>query len=372
MPQVEAPILKTLLQLVDQIWQVEQLCVDPAGKPQPYPLYRLLGPLADQPDQAKGQEWLSQTLIALQDAVNGNLVELSRQAALLYFRPFAWLEPYTYDYTRPENERFVAAARGEIMQTVLNEWLQLHQTRVSRALLTERLETLLQGPGAKWKPDLYRPTMTEILGLLLEDPTQEAIAITSQLVAGEYGRVRKGSVEEPELRNRAPRLFLKLWEAHLFDYDIFRQAVFSLPGAFHDLSRPLEKHPAFFRNLPPSFSIELQSFALRLATDLAEKLPSGDQEAAALLKQVAYLEGASWLLLACAYVEEKGLIQLPNIRKAHPDAAATRLCQTHRPHTLLEDDAQTVEFLRHYHPATLRAVLPHAKVYRDLIEKALE
>ncbi len=372
MPPVDAPIFDKLRQLVDKIWEIEGLCLDPQGRPRSYPLYSLFGPLAAPDQQSKGREWLSQTLVELQETVEGNLGQLSRQAALLYFRPFAWLKPFNFDLSRPESERFRAAAQGDIMQLVLAEWIRLHPSAVNRALLTERIETLLRGPGAKWNPDLYRPTLVDCLNILLPDRDEEAIAILVQLTAGEYGRARRGSLEEPELRSRAPVVYLRLWEAGKFDYASFRQAMFNLPGVFHDLSRPLESNPAFYRTLPASFQIELQSFAHKLTTDLAEHLTTDDREAAALLKQVAYLEGATWLFLACSYVEEKGLAKLPDLRRPDPASAATRLCQTHHFHHLDEDAAQTVDFLRHYKPATLQAVLPHALHYRNWIQQALE
>jgi hypothetical protein len=371
-PPVEAPIFEKLKQLVTEIWHVEELCQDRQGQPRPYPLYSLVGPLAEPEEARQGQEWLSQTLAELQDVVGGNLVELSRQCALLYFRPFAWLEPYLYDYNRPEAERFQRVAQGDIMQVVLFEWLKLHPTNVARSLLTERVETLLAGPGAKWKPDLYRPTLLDCVDLLLADYDDEADRIITQLTVGEYGLAKKGSVAELELRKRAPDIYRRLWENKHFDYPLFRQSMFSLPGAFHDLSRPLEKNPVFYRKLPVRFSLRLQSYVHKLAIELADNLPAEDLRESELFKQIAYLEGASWLLLACAYVEEKKLDRLPKVHSLQPHAAATRLCQTHRPANLLEDDAQTVEFLRHYQPATLQVVLPYARAYRDLIEHVME
>ena len=372
MPPVEVPIFDRLTRLVAEIWQIEKLCRGPQGQPRPYPLYSLVGPLAEPEEASKGQDWLSQTLAELQDVVEGNLVELSRQCALLYFRPFAWIEPYVYDYNRPEAERFQMVAQGDIMQLVLFEWLKLHPTNVVRSLLTERVETLQGGPGAKWKSDLYRPTLLDCVDLLLADYHDEANRIITQLTVGEYGLTQKGSVGELELRKRAPDIYLRLWESGRFDYPLFRQSMFSLPGAFHDLSRPLEKNPVFYRRLPASFSLQLQSFVHKLAAELADNLPAENPKETELLKQVAYLEGASWLLLACAYVEEKKLDRLPKAHSLQPYAAATRLCQTHRPANLIEDDAQTVEFLRQYRPTTLQVVLPYARAYRDLIEQAME
>ncbi len=369
-PETPAPIFGKLRQLVDEVWQIETFSRGPEGQPRPYPLYSLLGPLADPKLQSQGQQWLAHTLARLLDEVEGKVNELSRQAALVYFRPADWIEPYTYDYTLPEAQRFAAAAHGEIIQTVLFEWVRMHPSIATRALLTERVATLLRGSGGRGKPDLYRPTLLDCLNLLLADPSPETTEILVQLMAGELGLARKDSVEEPELRKAAPAAYLRLWQAGFFDYYNFRRSMFSLPGAFHDLSRPLEKKPAFFRTLPPTFALELQSYAHQLTTELAEELPSGQAEAAALLKGVGYLEGVTWLLLACAYVEEKGLESLPDMRSSGPEAAATRLCQTHRSHNHAEDDAQTVEFLRHYKPATLRAVFPHARAYQDLIEQA--
>lgn len=372
LPPMQVPIFNTLRQLVDEVWQVEALCRLGEGQPRAYPFYSLFGPLAAPAEQEKGREWLGYTLSCLQDELEGDVNELSRQAALVYFRPFGWMQPYTYDFTRPEIESFPATARGEIIQKVLGEWLRLHPTIASRALLTERLETLLRGPGAKWKPDLHAPTLLDCLNLLLADPSPEASEILIQVSVGELGRAQKGSVEEPELRQIAPAIYLRLQQAKSFDYPIFRRAMFSLPGVYHDLTRPLFKKPTFYRDLPPAFSLELQSYAYQLATELAEKLPTGDSEAAALLKQVAYLQGPTWLLLACAYVEEKGLAKLPIIRSKQPASAATRLCRTHRPAaSSAEEDAQTLEFLHHYKSATLQAVLPYALAYRDLIEQAL-
>ena len=371
LPPVEAPILTKLKQTVEEVWQIEGLCRTPTGEPRPYPLYNLTGPVADPVQHSQFNDWLSQTLATLLDEVDGRVIELSRQAALLYFRPFGWIAPYTYDYTLPEIERFEAAARGGIMVAVLAQWLKLHPTTATRALLAERVGTLLRSAGAKWPPDLYHPTLEDCLILLLADGSDEATSMLGQLAAGEMGIPRRGSLEEPELRRVAPAIYRRLWEAEQFDYTIFRHAMFTLPGAFHDLSRPMDQNPAFYRDLPAGFSLQIQSFALQLTTSLAEQLPVGDPKVAALLKRVGYLEGASWLLLACAYVEEKGLTQLPPLRSKEPAAAATRLCRTHRPPIQPEDNAHILEFLDHYKAATLQAVLSHAPAYRKLISHVL-
>ncbi len=373
LPPVEAPILTRLKELVNQLWQVDQLCLGPDGQPRPYPHFNLLGPLATDEQKSKGQEWLTETLAGLLDTANGNVTELSRQAALLYFRPFGWISTYTYDFNLPEIDRYKSLARGEIMQTVLSQWLRLHPTTASRALLAERIGTLLRSGGAKWKPDLYPPTLLDCLRVLLADESKQAVTLIAQLVVGEMGQARSRTVEEPELRKATPALYLRLWQSGQFDYNTFSRSMHALPGAFHDLSRPLEKNPSFYRTLPVGFSLQLQSFALQLTTKLAENLPTGDRAEATLLKQVGYLEGSSWLLLACAYLEEMGLSKLPTLRSTQPAAAATRLCHTHRPFNQIEDeDAHTIEFLRHYQPATLRAILPHVTDYRDLVEQALQ
>ncbi|HEX2912531.1 MAG TPA: hypothetical protein VH186_17105 [Chloroflexia bacterium] len=369
-PRYDGPVLTSLEQLVDATWQIDRLC-DLEGTPHPYPLYNMFGTLASPQGKDQGEHWLAETLAHLLDSVDGKVSELTRHAALLYFRPSSWIEPYTFDYSQPEKERLRQAARGSIMQLVLSEWIRLHTNVTSRALLTERMATLLGGQGTKWKPDLYRPTLKDCIDMLFEDRSVEATEVLAQLAAGALGSARPGTVEEPELRLAVPAIYLRLWDAHRFTYDDFRTAMYSLPGAFHDLSVPIDSASGFFRNLPAGFTLELQSYVHKLTLELAEKLADDDIAAANLLKQVAYLEGATWLLMACAYVEEKALPELPSLETDLPAAAATRLCATQFPVLLHEDEQQTLAFLHQYKPETLRVVLPHTGDYLPLVEQAL-
>jgi hypothetical protein len=362
------PILDKLVELTSEIWQVENL----TGKdiPQTYPLFKIVGALAKGDDKARGDEWLGRTFAALQDEVGGDLTALSRHAAMLYLRPVTWIGDYSYNHELPVRERALRVARGEIIQTVLHEWLKLHPTNAMRALLSERLGVLLRSENVRQKPDLFRPTLVDCLDLLFADPSEDATGLLNELMQGYLGVARAGSVEEPELRKAAPAILYRLSQNRIFDYHSFRRAMYNFPGVFHDLSLPLEQRTAQWRNLPPVFAVQIQSFTQRFIAELAENLPLGNAKSALLLKQVGHLEGATWLLLACAYVEEKQIKKLPGVRSKKVESAATRLCQTERPLVGVEDDAATVEFLRQYSPDTLHAVLPHAVHYRDLVEQA--
>jgi hypothetical protein len=370
-------LLSVLRQAVDELWQVDYYILQTATVPTPYPLYKFFGETAVSPEKEKGQDWLSVTVERLLEAFNYDSAEFTRHAARLYFNPQIWYTPHAWDYSLPLETRFVIPAKGEIMQKILGTWVRLHTNSAVLALLTQRITILLGGQGTWTKPDLYPPTLIDCLEILLADPSEDATAICGQLAVGELGRARSGSVEEPELRRYAPEIYNRLWQKSRFNYSVFRQAMYALPNAFYDLSRPLDTVPPpdFYRDLPVNFSVALQDFYQNFAVELAEALPENNPEKAYLLKNVAVLRGASWLLLACAYLEVGGIERLPDFnrwkRTKTPASATVRICQTVRPPAEEEDDGETLGFLSHYQASTLLTVLPFALDYQDLICQAL-
>jgi|GEM_PF-1740699 len=368
-------LLDVINRAVDEYWEIDFYCTTADGLSRPYPLFSLVGPVATDPE--KGQELISKTFDQMLELVNYDPQELSKWATLLYYRPDLWIERYAWDFTLPDLERYSQHARGEIIQEVLATWLRLNLSLVVYAFMAERIVTLLRGPGAQRKPDLYRPTLAEVLDSLLNDQSEMVTEFFRELAAGEMGRPQPGSVEEPELRKRVPRIYLHLWKKRQFDFSDFRQSMFVIPGAFADLSQPLDSlpPPEAYRDLPSDFTLILQNFCHLLTTLLVEKLTAGDRKAAPLLKQVAELRGVAWLLLACSYIEEKQVSRLPtlsNWRKAKSqESAVVALLATRRPANHEDETAQTLEFLSHYHPETLLLALPFATEYQDLLCQVL-
>ncbi len=369
------PLLEVLNQAVDDYWGIEYYCTTSEGQSRPYPLFTLVGAAAT--DSEKGRELISKTFDHMLELVNFDQQELSKWATLLYYRPDLWIERYAWDYTLPDLERYRQHARGEIIQEVLATWLRLNLSLVVYAFMAERIVTLLRGPGAQRKPDLYRPTLAEVLDSLLNDQSEMVTEFFRELAAGEMGRPQTGSVEEPELRKRAPLIYLHLWKKRQFDFSDFRQAMFALPNAFADLSRPLDSNPPpeAYRELSSDFALVLQNFCHLLTTELVEKMAAGNIKAAYLLKQVSGLQGVSWLLQACSFIEEKQIRRLPtlnNWRSARSlESALIILLATHRPLNHEDETAETLEFLSHYHPETLLVALPFATEYQDLLCQVL-
>ncbi len=370
-----ASLLAVLSKAVDDIWQVERYCIGPMGQARPYPLFTLVGPAATSAET--GQEFIAHTFDRILESVNFDQRELSKQAAALYFRPAQWIERYSWDFSLPDAERYRRHAKGEIIQAVLGIWLKLHPSLASYAMLSERIVTLLQGPGSRAKPDLYHPTLLDLLHSILEDTSPEAIEICQQLVVGAMGTAQPASVEEPELRKLSPQLFLRLWKEKKFDYPDFKQAMNALPTVLQDLTHRLDSvpMPEAYRDLPGEFALTLHNYCYTMASELAERLVHGDEQAAALLKQYTELAGDQWLLIACSYLEEKNLTRLPASNRWRTSksavSAVVRLCMAHRGDSTEEDTAHTLEFLSHYKPATLLATLPFAHEYQELICKAL-
>jgi hypothetical protein len=368
-------LLDVLSKAVDDIWQVEPYCVGPMGQARPYPLFSLVGPAATNAET--GQEFISHTFDRILEAVNYDQRELSKQAATLYFRPAQWIERYAWDFKLPDAERYRRHAKGEIIQAVLGIWLKLHPSLASYAMLSERIVTLLRGPGSRAKPDLYHPTLQDLLHSILEDTSAETSEICQQLVVGAMGTPQNDSVEEPELRKLSPLLYLRLWKEKKFDYPDFKQAMEALPAVLQDLTHRLDSVPLpeAYRDLPGEFALVLHNFCYTLASELAEKLVHGDELAASLLKHYSELVGDQWLLIACAYLEEKNLTRLPASNRWRTSksavSAVVRLCMAHRGEITQEETAHTIEFLSQYKPATLLATLPFAHEYQELICKAL-
>ncbi|NWJ47959.1 MAG: hypothetical protein HXX08_19060 [Chloroflexi bacterium] len=366
-------LLEALNRAVDEIWDVPPLCVSPVGRPRPYPLFTFIGPTATDPE--KGHVFISNTFDLMLESASFDKEALTLQAAILYYRPGQWIEQYSWNFNLPDLERYIRHAKGEIIQSVLGLWLRHNTSNASYALMSERISQLLRDSSSHSKPDLYKPTLIDLILSLLEDQSLEASEIIQQMIAGAMGIAKPGAVEEPELRKYYPQLFYRLWKEKIFDYSEYKQAIYALPSVIEDFNlAPGNSTVAdAYHDLPSDFVAVLKSFRRSLAVELVEKVTQGDEQAAALLKLYNDLHGSEWLLRACAYIEEKKLGHLPPSNRwrtnKSPASAIVKLCMAlHDPD---EDKGQAIEFLRQYQAKTLLEVLPYAHDFQSWICEAL-
>ncbi|MEI7554889.1 hypothetical protein [Candidatus Chlorohelix sp.] len=366
-------LLDALSRAVDEIWDVPHLCIGPMGRPRPYPLFALIGATATEPE--KGHAFISNTFDRMLELAAFDKEALTLQTAILYYRPGLWVEQYSWDFNLQDLERYIRHAKGEIIQAVLGLWLRHNTSNASYALMNERISHLLHDSANHLKPDLYKPALIDLILSLLEDTSLEASEIIQQMIAGAMGIAKVGSVEEPELRKYYPQIFYRLWKEKLFDYPKYKQAIYALPGVIEDLNpTPCNNTlPDVYRDLPADFVALLKSFGRSLAVELVEKITQGDEQAAALLKLYNDLHGSEWLLMACAYIEEKKLAHLPPSNRwrtnKSPASAIVKLCMAlHNPD---EDKAQAIEFLSQYQAKTLLEALPYAHDFQGWICEAL-